>query len=856
VIFDPAVPTSILTVPDADLRSRTVFAGVISGSLNAPLEVGQIIRVQARQYVKSDQTLSGGNIDADITATERDFAIGGDIGTEFTAIGSIRASNRISGNITASGRTTSYSGTVQPRSKERGSIGRVVVGPSLNAEGITGNIRAPLGRIGAVFSTGKIGTSPEIRSKIEAGDGVLQVCVNTEFDGFAFFPAIEKPIYADIAANLDYDLAISGNNGLGAAPISLIETGGDFKGSVKSASFFPYVRNSQGLSGVMARGVLDAEIDVEYDANYPNFIGTSIRKPIKIGLFLKGAIIAYGQPGAIDPLGGSLNEVVIGFAQTTATLPQNTRRGLIATANAPIDLRQPNEFPQGSVDNAAIDSLIRAKNAGSIQLAGISHMHIGGYKNGRPRIEVEQLQNLYIGTMETGSVWSGRLEYVPDAQSPDQIANDWTNDFAQINNIVIDCMSPKADLWVRDVPLTHIRGDMLGEIRMPRLAVGETIRIDGRLGSVDDPVCGGCDIGFGGGSGDPGTQGDPGVCYTGHNFNEDSPRAPWVLFGEASDGIAQHSSIRLFEADGLKGNIVIHAGNSSGVRDPGEYLTGAVALAVEPDPNRDDILSTTQPQPSQLPLYNRKGTTLGGAASGIGGSVGLVPFAIHTQDSAPVLRSMTAGGLIVKSLFESDARQVRAAFYGPVRSAAVGGSSPVLIEREDASGFTNAIGHFNVFVSGRELVISRKVGQVYPYGRYRVTPLPSLRCDVGRGVNDPAVDATPFFFAFSGCELPGAGGLANPADIADDQDGWLLDPNRNTAVPNGGVNEGDYNLFFNGFFVQNGLGLAAVGMSSDIANDAGEFPGSSNYDPATENTGVNEGDYNAFFNTFFAGCSV
>ncbi|MBL0869132.1 MAG: hypothetical protein IBJ18_00980 [Phycisphaerales bacterium] len=88
-----------------------------------------------------------------------------------------------------------------------------------------------------------------------------------------------------------------------------------------------------------------------------------------------------------------------------------------------------------------------------------------------------------------------------------------------------------------------------------------------------------------------------------------------------------------------------------------------------------------------------------------------------------------------------------------------------------------------------------------------------------------------------------------PADIADDGGNPLP-----SANPNAGVNEGDYNLFFaaDGFFAQAGMGPAAVGASCDIANDDGSPRAP--FGAAGTNNGVNEGDFNCFFNNFFLGC--
>ncbi|CAN5741075.1 hypothetical protein BH11PLA1_BH11PLA1_20050 [soil metagenome] len=84
----------------------------------------------------------------------------------------------------------------------------------------------------------------------------------------------------------------------------------------------------------------------------------------------------------------------------------------------------------------------------------------------------------------------------------------------------------------------------------------------------------------------------------------------------------------------------------------------------------------------------------------------------------------------------------------------------------------------------------------------------------------------------------------SPADIADDAG------NSPPTGSNNGVNEGDYNAFFNNFFTNQ-----AVGSPADIANDDGSFLPP--FGPAGgTNNGVNEGDYNAFFNSFFSGCFI
>ncbi|CAN5862123.1 hypothetical protein BH11PLA1_BH11PLA1_09630 [soil metagenome] len=86
-----------------------------------------------------------------------------------------------------------------------------------------------------------------------------------------------------------------------------------------------------------------------------------------------------------------------------------------------------------------------------------------------------------------------------------------------------------------------------------------------------------------------------------------------------------------------------------------------------------------------------------------------------------------------------------------------------------------------------------------------------------------------------------------PADIADDQGSPL--GTGGVGVGNSGVNEGDYNAFFNTFFTRQ-----EAGSPADIADDQGNALGTGGI--GVGNSGVNEGDYNLFFNSFFSGCDA
>jgi hypothetical protein len=78
--------------------------------------------------------------------------------------------------------------------------------------------------------------------------------------------------------------------------------------------------------------------------------------------------------------------------------------------------------------------------------------------------------------------------------------------------------------------------------------------------------------------------------------------------------------------------------------------------------------------------------------------------------------------------------------------------------------------------------------------------------------------------------LPASGARLNPADIAQ---------SNGDGGPNGVNDEGDYNLFFNSFFLPSNEPLR---LFADVAQSTGD---------AGPNAVIDEGDYNCFFNNFF-----
>jgi hypothetical protein len=252
---------------------------------------------------------------------------------------------------------------------------------------------------------------------------------------------------------------------------------------------------------------------------------------------------------------------------------------------------------------------------------------------------------------------------------------------------------------------------------------------------------------------------------------------------------------------------------------------------------------------SPIPSYTNSATTLGN------GAVGEVPFRLRQQECTPA----PIGGVrrIARGAFGfNTAAHVGNAFglsfYGPVTGATTG--NIILESFNEATSTWSAVPAANYAVStvsdwesnnrGRGVYI--KGTTTFPLGRYRVSATSGLRSDLGLGAANPSITpTTPVEFVLTDQQT--CQGTPNPADIANDQGEWLNDPARNPLVPNNGVNEGDYNLFFNCFFL-----AAPANAPANIANDAGTpLPGSF----GVPNNGVNEGDYNAFFNSFFFNCT-
>lgn len=179
--------SSGIVIEDETLRAHTRLAGYTTDDIRGDITVGQVQRVVAG-YRPPGGIPNPGTVHANITAVSIDVQFGG--GSD-RAIGYVRASNGIVGNLIAVGDPARFDGIGR---YFYASIGRIVVGPSEQALGIQGDIKAERGRIGSIYTTGPIGAEAvgSVAAKqpnIWAGDGIAEILAVDETSVSVGFPA-------------------------------------------------------------------------------------------------------------------------------------------------------------------------------------------------------------------------------------------------------------------------------------------------------------------------------------------------------------------------------------------------------------------------------------------------------------------------------------------------------------------------------------------------------------------------------------------------------------------------------------------------------------------------------------------
>ncbi len=618
------LPTIGSLLPVVD---RTSVSINVLGDITGDITAGQIFRVDARRTLGGTET--GGRITGNITSNKPNGLFGFDGGQEIGyAIGYVRAGWELTGNITASLNQAERDAFNLNNPQSMASIGRVVVGPDENAPGIRGNIIGDYGRVDAVYSTGQIGTS-SAPVLIRGGTRVGLVKARTETDQSG-----NAPLDKDFFVTVDASARGVAESAVAGAALRLIETEGDFIGNVNLLNYSGFNgefgnegTRATGRRGIFVGGNFVGDINVTYNWEYGDMVARSFRGDITIGQMLKGAIVAVGTQGSSDPLDGIIESVTIGYQEdlTLSPTPDNGR-GFTGCGFSPSSIVPPPfegtsrevwyTGPSNDTSGAIIDSVIRAdKRIDSVDIYRISKsLSVLGGKNTKPRIETPVIGSLNINRFDMGAVWSGKIN-----STTSTVTNQITDDFTSVSTVTIGCMSPAADLWVKDFSLATFN-NFFGELHTPSLAANQVIRIDGKFGEIEGAlVTTGC-----------ATTPLAGQVPEEVLLVEDSPRGLWTDIETSASqtfervGNAEFGRIVLRDPNSLAGQITVDAANTTAAQRPSTHMLGDVIVgssAASPE-----VFSTNAARATTGnlgPAYTAFPATFGG------GAVGLVPFGVH-----------------------------------------------------------------------------------------------------------------------------------------------------------------------------------------------------------------------------------
>lgn len=709
---------------DTTLRNHAILSVNILGDITGDIVAGGLWRIDAK---RDDANQLGGTISGNLRATRGDGVVVGFDGNLFPAIGYVRAGWQITGNIVADGERDPATGASifdLFNTSTWGSVGKLIIGPSLSAPGLRGNVNCEYGQIKDILSTGQIGNGPaaQQRSTITAGVRLSRISMRGE-SSTGDAAVLPRPIYADVTAS-----ARGASSWLDGAQssMSLVETKSDLVGRISMEDFFGLndqigARRDSDRKGIFVEGAIIGDIEVKYSFQYGDIIARSIRGDaalgftgsVKIGQMLKGAVVAVGTEGSSDPLDGTIAGVEIGYAPDLSNAPRPNLPGFNGIQGGTL-IPPPYEganrgawYTAGAHDFFTVDSTIRAaRSIGTIHLKAMSDRlpELGG-KYARPRVESPSIGILTVDSFDTGVVWSGKLNSTTSV-----VTDDLTDDYASIGEVHIGCVGPKADLWVQDTPSIDIAGDMFGEVHLKELPSGQVLRIGGRFGDLQQ------------------AQSSVALCmseYVGGGFDgvspvENSPRGVWAAVENnvsGLPGIADYGRILIRTPQRLRGQIILDAYRTTdftqdaATRWRGDIEVGTGQAANLNLPGTPVVISTNVGRASANalgPAYSLGSGPLGGLISCVGtahqqemqaGAVGLPAFTLYPSDARFI--DINQGSCQDDPMYPATLNQaqfcqytttangtptgvhrvgVRLPFYGPVMTTVVYGASPLFIE--------------------------------------------------------------------------------------------------------------------------------------------------------------------------------
>ena len=491
-------------------------------------------------------------------------------------------------------------------------------------------------------------------------------------------------------------------------------------------------------------------------------------------------------------------------------------------------------------ENATHDTVIRAHHIGSVRITEMSTRFIGasvpGPKNYIPRIEADVIDSLQVEDLREGVIWSGNLDY-----SGGVLVNDPENDYASIGELWIGDVGPYSDVWFRDCPLAEFTGSVLGEIHIPALEYDQIIRIDHGLATYAECGCEEFHV-----TNCPYPEPDSVGTYC-----EDSPRSPGSG-SSCTEPCALSGAVRIREADGLAGQIILNAANV--IDPPGDSWVGSVVVG-DDGIVTSELLAPGESQPYEAPYYEKSYLDIGGGAVGVG------PYHLHETacfppHNDPDPEHAVAQGQFLESgpLYDSY-YPVSIRFYGPVEPATLTltGALKVAMYFENMETHTcqwaDVTGVFKAELldSGRTIALYSDESSMRPKtGLYRIYSEPEMLLSkyVSDDENPRDVVWPLTTFCLSGEPVAVEGyvfSIGTDCDLDGELDAYELDPPTNCVTcdcdfdDNNAVEVADLFNFLDAWFAQ--------------------FPGGTPGSPSADydnDTDVDVGDLFGFLDCWFA----
>lgn len=278
--------------------------------------------------------------------------------------------------------------------------------------------------------------------------------------------------------------------------LSLLETKGNFRGTIRAGNIARPGALSQIRTGIFVNGILDAPIIVDRNVYLANIVARTFLQDITIGHFMKGAVVATGgatPPVPTDPafIDGHIKSITVGRSgyrpdDDSSTGYRFSGPGMSGTDQPVFSPASPLawfDFADNNLnDGGAIDGVIKAYGSiGTVDVASMSLKFESNCKQNAPRIEAPTIGSLTVSDLRIGSTWSG----LDDGSA----GNDPTNDYATIGEVDIGCVGVAGAVWMQDWSAATF-GNVFGSVHVPEIAATQSIHVARHLGDLGESIFG------------------------------------------------------------------------------------------------------------------------------------------------------------------------------------------------------------------------------------------------------------------------------------------------------------------------------------------------------------------------------